>query len=163
MKKIIILFLINLSVHGFVYAQTADNDSKSNISVSSTVSTDQLEFLVPYWISNKLTIAPVIGVPFKNAYRIQSPFLVVELKRYFRNPVGVVPYAVVNGGYSESVNGFLGIGLGAEYFLNPNFSIGAELTSRFSFRHVSPKKLDLTGYEIEEVKFFPGLTFNLHF
>lgn len=123
--------------------------------VTATIQSNQLDFLIPVWVSEKATISP--SVSFIAAQDGGSDLsLGLQPKFYLSEPVGAVPYITFRGGVifgipteGDAIVDFIaGTGGGAEYFFNSNLSLGIELQGNFtisdegSFRFGNPGNIN---------------------
>lgn len=136
MKKIncMTVFFLLIVMSCTIYAQKTDNEPKVGISalVSSIVEGNQLDIVVPIWANPRFVLAPSlyvfsvqdagsdIGVGFllRNYFRKSkvAPFICGRVGLYINSPKD-----------GDSATDFLyGIGIGSEYFIDKNFSIGFE-------------------------------------
>jgi hypothetical protein len=136
MKKIdcIIMFCLMVVVSSTIYAQKTDNEPKVGISalVSSIIEGSQLDIVVPIWAGSKFVVAPSIyvlsiqdagsdigvGILLRNYFRKSkvAPFICGRVGLYINAPKD-----------DDSATDFLyGIGIGSEYFIDKNLSLGFE-------------------------------------
>lgn len=147
MKKTHLILAFLLIGSTFLNAQ----DTERKFGFTASIQSEQIDFLIPIWVSNKVTISPSIS--FIAAQDVGSDLsLGLVPKVYLSDPVNAVPYltgrvATVIGIPKEGDNIYdfiLGLGVGGEYFFQSQFSIGIELQGNLtisdegSFRFGNP-------------------------
>ncbi len=136
MKKLnnVIIFFLLVVMSSTIFAQKTDDQPKVGISalVSSIVKSDQMDIVMPIWTSPKFVVAPSLYV--LSIQDAGSDIGVGILLRNYLRKSKVAPFVCGRVGFylnapkdGDSTTDFLyGIGIGSEYFIDKNFSIGFE-------------------------------------
>lgn len=150
MKKLFLATLLISTFTSIGYAQNTEDDNRT-FGFTASLQTDQLDFLVPIWVSEQMTIAPTVSVV--SAKEVGSDITIgVQPKFYTSKPEKAALFIAVKGGVvigipdeGDNIYDFIaGAGVGGEYFLDKNFSFGIELQGNFtisdegSFRFGNP-------------------------
>lgn len=112
------------------------------------------------FITKKLSVNPFFGLP---VFDSNGGAVGVRLQYFLFNESNYVPYVFLSGGYGSGLNGFAGVGTGLEYFIKDNFSVGAELMSRFTFIQETSRMIDLINYRVREMTIVPAIRLSVYF
>lgn len=138
MKTAVIIFCL-MFVANIVSAQEISEERK--IGLSTSLLKEQMDISIPIFTSEYYVVAPSLKVIYVEDAGTEFGFG-ASVKRYFRN-TKVAPFITGRAslfGLESKTNdaswldfGF-GFGLGADYFFDPNFSVGleAQLNATFS-------------------------------
>lgn len=139
MKKITFLILVFYFFNLTAIAQSSNSETHSGVGLTASLQSEQLDFLIPIWISNKAILAPSFS--FISAQDVGSDLgLGLVFKNYLGEIEDAVPYVALKGGAifgipneGDTITDFLfGAGFGGEYFFQPKFSIGIEIQGNLS-------------------------------
>jgi len=137
MKRILLITALIFIFSISTFAQS--DDTKRSVGLTAAIQDQQLDFLIPIWVSDRAVLAPNIGVV--SAQDVGTDLsLGLVLKSYLRETVDAVPYLVFRGGAifgipseGDTITDFvLGVGFGGEYFFEPKFSVGIEIQGNAS-------------------------------
>ena len=160
MKKLLLLPVLVFVLSGLVSAQTNAIDFKHSFGVNTKINPDQMEYYVPIWLNEKTIVSPFLAVQFNRNFETDNSSIDLGLKRYLIQPRTAAPFVNFDTGYSYNLNqGFVGLGFGGDYFISKQFSIGAELNTRYTFRDVGTR----LGVGIDNFMVLPGISFGIHF
>ncbi len=139
MKKILIITSAIMFPFLSLSAQTNSDENERSIGITASLQSEQLDFLIPIWTSERLVIAP--NISFISAQDIGSDLsLGLTFKNYLKDIEDAVPYVAFRGGAifgipsdGDTIADFLvGAGFGGDYFFKPKFSIGIEIQGNLS-------------------------------
>lgn len=139
MKKLLLIIAISTLFVNLSFAQSDEENHNRKFGFTASLQFDQLDFLVPFWITDKLTVAPSLSVV--SAQEIGSDITIgVQPKLYLSEPEKAALFVAARGGViigmpseGDNIYDFLvGAGLGGEYFLDQNFSLSIELQGNFT-------------------------------
>lgn len=154
MKKILTAFTFFLILSVTCVAQE-DDDQNRKFGFTASIQAQQMDFLVPFWMNERFSIAPSISVT--TAQEAGSDIsLGVQPKSYLSDPFESVLFLSGRAGIiigmpenGDNIYDFLiGAGFGAEYFFQPKFSVGIELqgnvtiSDKGSFRFGNPGNIN---------------------
>jgi hypothetical protein len=136
-----ILILGLVIVLAFTNKLNAQEDQKRQIGISATIQNDQLGFLLPIWITDKITISPAIN--FSYAEKVGTDYSLGIVPKFYLRTGKVSPFvdlrvgALFNNPSNTTINKntvdwLWGVGFGGEYFIDDNFSFGIELQGNFT-------------------------------
>lgn len=141
MKLIYISFLFVIVLPVKLIAQ--QDSVKRTIGLSAVVQSNEFGVNVPIWINDRFVLAPSLG--FSIAEAAGSELSVgATAKAYLSTGKQLMPYFALRAGSiittpptesvskENSIDLFLGLGFGGEYFLAPNFSFGVEAQGNFT-------------------------------
>lgn len=118
----------------FCFSQT-DLPARS-FGIGGTIQTSDYGVLLPIWVSEKMTLAPAIGVNV--ASKIATDFAIGVVPKFYFKTESLAPYfslkamALINKSSTQaaasnnSTDFLLGAGFGGEYFISNNFSFFVE-------------------------------------
>jgi hypothetical protein len=137
------------------------------IGLATSLQNEQLDLIAPIWVSQRVVIAPALGIVYGESLGIDVQ-LGVMARYYFNNGViapyigpkiGVMIFNPENG--SGDIDGLAGIMLGGEYYLHPQFSVGLEgqlnviISGDNSTRFGNPGKMNInTGSAVFATFYF---------
>ena len=109
-----------------------DEDTRPQYGLSAAFQTSQLDILVPFWLSEKVILAPTIK--FSSVSESSRDLGIGIVPRFFLKRDKVSPFISFRAALllyypkdGEVINDYLlGMGAGGEYFFDSNFSIGIE-------------------------------------
>jgi len=149
-KTSIVLFVIFSAT---VLSQ--ENTNTRQIGLSASLQDNQIDFLVPIWISSRITIAPSFGAAWIQDAGTDLHFGVMP--KYYFSDTKVSPFiglraallrATPSGGAGVT-DWLFGLSFGGEYFFDKNFSVGVEsqlnytISDERSMRYGNPGKSNL--------------------
>ncbi len=150
MRKVILIVSITVLSISTINAQSSDNEDRS-VGLTATLQSEQLDFLIPIWVSEKVVLAPSFS--FISAQDVGSDLgLGLVFKNYLGEIEDAVPYLTVRGGAvigmpneGDNITDLIfGAGFGGDYFFKPKFSVGIEIQGNLtvsdegSFRFGNP-------------------------
>ena len=120
-------------------AQTTESEAPRTFGVTAGIQSDQLDFLLPFWISDQAILAPNVGII--SAEDVGTDVTIgLVFKNYLRETTGAVPFLAARGATimgipedGDTIYDFiLGAGFGGEYFFNRELSLGIEIQGNLS-------------------------------
>ena len=134
---ILIFFMVSSCYVVFPQSQSENDEqtpkkSKKRIGLSASIQNSDTDIMVPYWIRRKMIIAPTFG--FVYAQSQSTEFRIGVVLRFIKKLKRLSPYyglrtGIINlnlEGGSNSVDSYLGLLYGGEFFFTAQFSIGLE-------------------------------------
>jgi len=118
---------------GIPVACTGQEDRAGRVGVTAAVQGDQVDVLVPWWLSSRIAVVPAVGLQI-----VGDSYVDLGLgagMRFALREGEAIPYLGVRGqvlllspnGADETITDFvLGAALGGEYLLNSHVGLGAE-------------------------------------
>jgi len=140
MKKMFVAILLFLFVHSSFSQQTGTNErlplkeDKTGFSgLSAILGSNQSDIAMPFWVGSKLVMMPAIGISYGENINTVISFGLAA-KFFYNDDQKVRPYfspkfLVFHNSPSQGISNTdfgVGVGLGAEYFLDTKFSLGLE-------------------------------------
>ena len=132
----IILFLLSV-------IQCKSQDTSHRIAgFSATIQNAQYGIMIPIWISKNISVAPALD--FQWGDDIGTDYAVGIVPKFYVSTKRLAPYICIKGGFASFVpakgnhsqirtlDWLAGLGLGAEYFIDPRFSFGVEIQGNFT-------------------------------
>ena len=144
MKKILLFFCImalQMVSTGFAFAQDSSKAAPS-FGFTASFQSSQLDILMPIWVNNKMSIAPIVGLTWEDGtgadlhLGIEPRFYLNRNKvsPYIGLQVGLFNVIPASGtGISSTTDWLAGLAVGGEYFFDENLSVGVESQGNFTF------------------------------
>lgn len=136
MKKIYFGLLIVLSLLAVKQGNTQDT-CRRIAGISATIQTAQYGVMIPFWIGKHFSVAPAFD--FQWGDKIGTDYAIGIIPKFYFSTKKLSPYFGLRGGFASFVptkdnesetrttDWIAGLAFGAEYFIDPRFSIGVEL------------------------------------
>jgi hypothetical protein len=136
MKKLYFGLLIVLFLLPAKQGNTQDTCGRI-AGISATIQTAQYGIMIPVWIGKHVSIAPAFD--FRWGDKIGADYAIGIIPRFYFSTSKLSPYLGLRGGFASFVpasdndsetrttDWIAGLAFGAEYFIDPRFSIGIEL------------------------------------
>lgn len=113
----------------------AQQDSvKRVIGIGANIQSSDYGIVLPIWLSNKIVLAPMIG--FTSAEGNGTDYSIGLMPKYYFNTERFAPFIDLkfaaitnkpaNDDEDKKTDLLIGLGVGGEYFLSPNFSFNVE-------------------------------------
>jgi hypothetical protein len=141
MRKLILIYLALLCF--FSLDSNAQEKAKRSYGLSATIQDNQFGLLIPFWLSDKTTIAPAIDIKYADG--VGSDITLGIVPKFYINTEKVVPYVSLKIGVmisspssdnklttKKTTDLLFGVAYGGEYFFDDHFSIGIELEGNFT-------------------------------
>ena len=141
MKRNLCFFLVSLFLLP-TFKGTAQDTIHRIAGISGTIQSSQFGIMIPFWVSQSVTIAPAIDFQWGEKLGTDIGFGIVQ--KFYFSTKKLAPYAGIRGGvlyYSpdkesegetNTADWVVGLAAGAEYFFDPQFSIGVEAQANFT-------------------------------
>ena len=126
---------------GIAFAQDS-TQAAPVIGLTASLQSSQLDMLMPIWVNNNISIAPMLGLAWEDGSGADlhlgiEPRLYLNRNRvspYIGLQAGMFDVIPASGtGISSTKDWLLGLAFGGEYFVDEHFSVGVESQGNFTF------------------------------
>lgn len=122
----------------------ANGQETRKIGLSASLQSSQIGILLPIWLGNSFTLAPTLDV--RSTEGVGTDLIIGLVPKLYFKTEGIAPFISARFGAAfnfpseeniyaptEKTTDIIGgLGFGAEYFFNPNFSAGVEAQGNFT-------------------------------